>query len=75
MDDKRRITDLTPEQMGSAASFEIAHAEDGSGWTVNAWWAGEDPHRTGPAGVGSGPTIEQALADAVRDMTEDEGED
>jgi hypothetical protein len=64
---------MTPEHLGEAASFEIAHAEDGNGWTVHGWWKGEDPRRApGRPAPAPGPTIEQALAAAAADMTEDE---
>jgi hypothetical protein len=69
-----RVADMTLAQVGEVI-FMIAPTEDGSGWAVNSWWGGEDPHRDEPAGEATAPTIEQGLAAALKDMTEDVGED
>jgi hypothetical protein len=69
-----RIADMTLAQVGEVV-FMIAPAEDGSGWAVNSWWGGEDPHRDAPAGEATAPTIEQGMAAALKDMTEDATEE
>ena len=65
----KRLTDMTPAEIGDGVRFRVMPNIPGTQWTVWSYFGSNDTDDYD--GRGKGDTIEQAIAAAIADMNDD----